>query len=306
MMNKLKYTGMVLSLLGITFISLNFKTLDKVKGYPFLKIGHRGTRGMMPENTIPSMTKAVEFGSNVVELDVHISKDGQVVVYHDDSFDPNYTLMPDGSEIDPKTRNNYIFYQMNYADIKPFVIGTKKYKPYPLQQNVATYTPLLAELVDSVDRYTKVNKLPKVYYLVEIKADEKKDGINQPAPAEFVKRVMDALAPKKLGDRLIIQSFDKRQLKEVHKSYPKVATGFLIGDAKISVSQHLADMGFTPTFYNPHYSVITAEFMKECHDKKMLVCPWTVNDKADMKRMLNLKVDGVITDFPNYLSEVLK
>lgn len=286
---------------------LAFNSVNMVAKYPsFIKIGHRGTRGMMPENTIPAMEKGISYGADMVEMDVHITKDGKVIVYHDDSFDPNYTLMPDGSEIDPKQRDKYIFYQMDYTDIRPFIIGIKKYKPYPLQQSVRTYTPLLGELVDSVDRYTKVNKLPKVYYLVEIKADEKTDGINQPAPDVFVKKVMEVLAPKKLGDRLIIQSFDKRQIKEVHRQYPNVATGFLIGDNKVSLEQHLQDLGFNPTFYNPHYGMVDAKLVQQCHDRHMLICPWTVNDMTEMKRLRELKVDGIITDFPNYFAELLK
>lgn len=306
-MMKLKHALLVLSFLSITFIFFDFMAINKEHKYPgFLKIGHRGTRGMMPENTIPAMEKGIAYGANMVEMDVHITKDGKVIVYHDDSFDPNYTLMPDGSEIEPKKRDNYIFYQMNYADIRPFIIGKKKYKSYPLQQNVASYTPLLSELIDSVDHYTQINKLPKVYYLVEIKADEKTDGVNQPAPEVFVKKVMEVLAPKKLGDRLIIQSFDIRQLKVVHQKYPGVATGFLVGDNKLSFDQHLTDMGFTPTFYNPHYGMVNEQLVKQCHDKKMLICPWTVNDIQEMKRVKDLKVDGIITDFPNYFAELLK
>jgi glycerophosphoryl diester phosphodiesterase len=307
-MIKQKNTWAILLLAGIAFtLSTAFKSMNVMVKYPaFFSIGHRGTRGLMPENTIPAMKKAIDYGANMVEMDVHITKDGKVIVYHDDSFDPNYTLMPDGSEIDPKKRNNYIFYQMNYADIRPFIIGTKKYKQYPLQQSVATYTPLLSELIDSVDHYTKINKLSKVYYLVEIKSDEKTDGIHQPVPDELVKKVMEVLTPKKLGQRLIIQSFDIRQLKVVHQKYPGVATGFLIGDNKVSFEQHLTDMGFAPTFYNPHYGMVNEQLVKQCHEKNMLICPWTVNDISEMKRVKDLKVDGIITDFPNYFAELSK
>jgi glycerophosphoryl diester phosphodiesterase len=297
------YAGVIAASV-IALCSFNSK---KVSKYPsFFKIGHRGTRGMMPENTIPAMQKAISYGVNTIEFDVHVTKDGKVIVYHDDSFDPNYTLMPNGAEIDPKARDKYLFYQMDYAAIKSFIIGTKKYPAFPQQQNQATYTPLLSELVDSVEHYTKSNNLPQVYYLVEIKSDAKTDGVNQPAPEVFVKKVMDVLQAKKLGKRLIIQSFDKRPLKVMHQKYPEIATGFLTGDNKVSFEQNLAELGYTPQFYNPHYGMVNQQLVKQCHDKQMLICPWTVNETAEMKRLTELKVDGIITDYPNYLSELLK
>lgn len=297
------YAGVITASV-IALCSFNSKNVSR---YPsFFKIGHRGTRGMMPENTIPAMQKAISYGVNTIEFDVHVTKDGKVIVYHDDSFDPNYTLMPNGAEIDPKARDKYLFYQMDYADIKPFIIGTKKYPAFPQQQKLATYTPLLSELVDSVEHYTEASNLPQVYYLLEIKSDAKTDGVNQPAPEVFVKKLMDVLQTKKLGKRLIIQSFDKRPLKVMHQKYPAVATGFLTGDSKVSFEQNLAGLGYTPQFYNPHYGMVNQQLVKQCHDKQMLICPWTVNETAEMKRLTELKVDGIITDYPNYLSELLK
>ncbi|MFA6247317.1 MAG: glycerophosphodiester phosphodiesterase family protein [Mucilaginibacter sp.] len=297
------YAGVIAASV-IALCSFNSKNVSK---YPsFFKIGHRGTRGMMPENTIPAMQKAINYGVNTIEFDVHVTKDGKVIVYHDDSFDPNYTLMPNGTEIDPKARDKYLFYQMDYADIKPFIIGTKKYPAFPQQQSLPTYTPLLSELVDSVEHYTKANNLPQVYYLLEIKSDAKTDGVNQPVPEVFVKKVMDVMQTKKLGKRLIVQSFDKRPLKVMHQNYPEVATGFLTGDNKVSFEKNMAELGYTPRFYNPHYGMVSEQLVKQCHDKQMLICPWTVNETAEMKRLAELKVDGIITDYPNHLSELIK
>jgi glycerophosphoryl diester phosphodiesterase len=139
---KLKYFATILC--GFALLTMAF-TLKNVPGKPypkFIKVGHRGTRGLMPENTIPSMTKAVQLGADMVEMDIHITRDGKIVVYHDESFDPAYTLMPDGSEISKAERKKYTFYQMDYADIKPFIIGKKVNAAYPKQQQLPTYTPL--------------------------------------------------------------------------------------------------------------------------------------------------------------------
>ncbi|GAA4084618.1 glycerophosphodiester phosphodiesterase family protein [Mucilaginibacter panaciglaebae] len=293
-------------LMGTLALSCNsLKPASYKKSYPtFFKVGHRGTRGLMPENTIPAMEKGIEVGANMVEMDVHITKDGQVIVYHDESFDPTYTLMPNGSDIPVKERTRYTFYQMNYADIKPFIIGTKAYPAYPQQQSLKTYTPLLGELIDSVDAYTQAKGLPGVYYLVEIKSAEKTDGFDQPAPAEYMKKVMNVLKPKKLGKRLIIQSFDMRPLQVLHSEYPEIALGYLTSDKTLSVAGDISKLGFAPMFYNPYGKLITAEMVKQCHEKGMLIAPWTINTVAEMRHFKSIGVDGIITDYPNLFKEL--
>ncbi|OMP79771.1 hypothetical protein BW716_07460 [[Flexibacter] sp. ATCC 35208] len=270
----------------------------------FFKVGHRGTRGMMPENTIPAMIRAIEDGANTLEFDVHITKDGQVVVYHDASFDPAYTTRPDGSEIQPSERGKYIFYQMNYSEIRPFRIGEKPYPNFPQQQRMRTYAPLLSEMIDSVEAYNEKHHKPPVYYLLEIKSSEKTDGKEQPAPKEYVEKLMEVKQLKKLKHRLLIQSFDMRPLQVLHRSYPKVTLGFLTGDKNVSFYQQLEGLGFLPTFYNPHFSLVTKELLDYCHSKGMKVVPWTVADLEDMKRLKAMGVDGIITDYPDRINKI--
>ena len=173
----------IIAVAVLTGCSGSRKATSNKNTFPaFFKVGHRGTRGLMPENTIPTMEKGIEVGANTIEMDVHISKDGKVLVYHDESFDPKYTTMPDGSDIPKAERKKYTFYQMNYDNIRKFIIGKKDYPAFPQQQKLATYTPLLSELIDSVDAYTKAHNLPGVYYLIEIKSNQKTDGFEQPAP----------------------------------------------------------------------------------------------------------------------------
>lgn len=270
----------------------------------FFKVGHRGTRGMMPENTIPAMIRAIEDGANTLEFDVHITKDGQVVVYHDASFDPAYTTKPDGSEIQPGDRGKFIFYQMNYSDIRSFRIGEKPYPKFPQQQRMRTYAPLLSEMIDSVEAYNKKHHKPPVYYLLEIKSSEKTDGKEQPAPEEYVEKLMQVKQLKKLKHRLLIQSFDVRPLQVLHKTHPKITLGFLTGDKNVSFYQQLEALGFMPTFYNPHFSLVTKELLDYCHSKGMKVIPWTVADLEDMKRLKAMGVDGIITDYPDRINKI--
>ncbi len=272
----------------------------------FFKVGHRGSRGLMPENTLPSFEKAIEIGANTIEFDVHITKDHKVVIYHDNSFTPSYTTKPDGSGITGGERKKYTFYQMNYADIRRFIIGEKDYPAFPKQKHIRSYAPLLSEMIDSIETFTRVNHYAPVLYLLEIKSNPHTDGFEQPVPEEFMKIMMDILEPyfKKIEGRLIIQSFDKRPLQVLHRTYPAIPLGYLTGDKSKTVEQSIREMGFTPAFYNPHYSLVNPKFLKECHKKRMKVLVWTVNKKDRMKKLMQMKVDGIITDYPDRLEEV--
>ena len=271
-------------------------------GYPaFFKVGHRGTRGLMPENTIPAMEKGIVVGANTVELDVHVSKDGQVLVYHDESFNPDYTSMPDGSDIPKDQRKKYTFYQMDYADIRKFVIGRKDYPAFPQQQRMDCYTPLLGEMIDSVEAFTKAHALPPVFWIVEIKSKEKTDGFEQPAPEEFVRLLLSVLDARRLGHRLIIHSFDMRPLQVIHRERPDIALGFLTDDKTRSFDENIRELGFIPAFYNPGYHLVTPALVTQCHDRHIRILPWTVETRDAMAQVRGLGVDGIITDYPNLL-----
>ncbi|HVU59105.1 MAG TPA: glycerophosphodiester phosphodiesterase family protein [Puia sp.] len=279
------------------------KTSSKTGGRSsvFFKVGHRGTRGLMPENTIPAMEKGIEVGANTVELDVHITRDGQVLVYHDESFNPDYTSMPDGSDIPKDQRKKYTFYQMDYPEIRKFIIGRKDYPAFPQQQRMDCYTPLLGEMIDSVEAFVLRRHLPPVYWLVEIKSKEKTDGYEQPAPEEYVRLLLPVLDARHLGNRLIVQSFDMRPLQVIHRQRPDIRLGFLTDDKNKTFDDNIRDLGFIPAFYNPNYHLVTTTLVKQCHDKKILIEPWTVETQDIMQQMKSLGVDGIITDYPNLL-----
>jgi glycerophosphoryl diester phosphodiesterase len=271
----------------------------------FFREGHRGARGLMPENTIPSMKRAIDEGANVLEVDVYITRDKRVVVAHDPHVNRVFSRMPDGSEIAEADARKYILHQMDYADIRKFDVGSKPHPNFPQQENVRTYMPLLGELIDSVEAYTAQKGLPKIIYNVEIKADPKNDGQYQPEPAELVDLVMNVIRARDIGNRFYIQSFDVRQIQEVHKRYPGVVTGFLSGNKDMSLQDNLEWIGFRPDIYSVHYSLVTPELVKACQQLGMKFIPWTVNDAEDMKRLIEMGVDGIITDYPDRLTAVV-
>lgn len=273
------------------------------KEFPeFFKEGHRGARGLMPENTTASMIRAIEEGANFIELDIQISKDNQVMVAHDPYINPTYSTHPENVEF---AARDFILYDMNYSEIKKYDVGQKFHPGFPEQEKVAVHIPLLGEMIDSIEQYTRGNKLPEVIYNIEIKADPSKDGIYQPKPEDLIGLVMEVIRTKDLGThRYYIQSFDVRQIQEVHKNYPKVVTGFLTGNSERSFEENLAEIGYIPQIYSPSFKLVTPELIHAAHEKGMKLVPWTVNEQADMQRLMALGVDGIITDYPNLLEEL--
>ena len=275
----------------------------EMKHFPkFYKEGHRGTRGLMPENTIPSMKKAIDDGANIIEVDIQISKDNLVMVAHDAYINPTFSLMTDGSEIPEEDARKYILYQMNYSEIRKFDVGSKLHKDFPTQKKVRAYIPLLGELIDSVEQYTKDKELPSMIYNIEIKSNPEKDGVYQPEPATLIKLVMDVLNMKNIAGRFYIQSFDVRQIKEVHNKYPQVVIGFLTSKKDVSLEDNLKQIGFKPEIYSPQYKLTTKTLINKCHDLGMKYVPWTVNTTEEMSQLIELGVDGIITDYPDLLS----
>lgn len=270
----------------------------------FYKEGHRGSRGLMPENTIPSMKKAIADGANIIEVDTQISQDKKVMVAHDPHINRQISLLPDGSEIPEADAHKYLLHAMPYDSIRKFDVGSKYHPGFPQQRKMKTYIPLLGELIDSIEQYTKENGFPPVIYNIEIKARPDQDGVYQPAPAEYMRLVMDVVNSKKLDNRFYIQSFDIRQIQEVRRNYPGVITGFLTGNKELTLEENLENIGFIPEIYSPQYKLATRELVEKCHAKGMKFVPWTVNTLEEMKALTAIGVDGIITDYPNLFKEL--
>ena len=261
--------------------------------------GHRGCRGLMPENTIPAMKKALDLGVQTLELDVVISKDKQVVVSHDPYMSADISTKPDGTPVTTEEQKTINLYQLTYADIKKFDVGSKPHPQFGQQQKFRAYKPLLTELIDSVDAYAKAKGMPLPMFNIEIKSSPQTDGVYHPAPDEFVKLVMNICQKKNLAKRYNIQSFDARPLQLIHKQYPDVVLAYLTANTK-TPAENLATLGFTPNAYSPYYKSVTSETVKACHEQGMVIIPWTVNTKSEIESLIALGVDGIITDYPNF------
>lgn len=265
--------------------------------------GHRGCRGLMPENTIPAFKKALDLGVTTLELDVCISKDGKVIVSHEPYMNALFCSKPDGSPVTKADEKVLNLYKMPYSEIKKYDSGIRGNILFPEQQKIATFKPLLREMLKECEKYIKLNNLPKVHYNIEIKSEEQEYGISQPKTVkEFSDLVYQEIIRQVSPERIILQSFDFNVLKYWHLQfkdgkYKKVRLAALVENEM--VDNTLASLGFNPDIFSPYYKNLIKRRVDMCHDKGIKVVPWTVNEVVNMKEIKALGVDGLITDYPN-------
>ncbi len=289
-------------IIGLSACSVNktFK-MDEVKFPSFSAEAHRGGRGLVPENTIIAMKDAMSYPAvTTLEMDTHITKDGKVVVTHDDYLSPGFMLTPDGKEIPASDAKKYNVFKMDYSELRKFDIGTKPHKEFPQQRKVKTYIPLLAELIDSVQTEIKTKGKKQYFYNIETKCSAKGDGLTNPTPEVFVKLLMEVIKSKKIENYVVIQSFDKRTIQILHKEYPHIRTSFLVSNKK-SYEENMADLAFKPFILSPAYNMVDANLVKKAHADGVKVVPWTANTPEEVARLKSFGVDGIITDYTNLL-----
>lgn len=266
----------------------------------FNQQGHRGCRGLMPENTIPAMIYALGFPTQTLELDVVISKDKKVVVSHEAFFNHEISSSPDGHYLSEQEGRMLNLYKMDYAEIRKYDVGLKPHPRFPRQEKMPAYKPLLAELIDSVQYAMMTRRRPMPLYNIEIKSLPGTDNTEHPAPEEFVDLVMQVVKEKQMEDLCIIQSFDIRILQVMQRKYPRIRLAFLIDESdKRPLEEQIGELGFSPVIYSPHFSLATKQRIEECHARNIRIIPWTVNDKATILSLKKNGADGVISDYPD-------
>ena len=270
----------------------------------FDKQGHRGCRGLMPENTIPAMLNAIGLGVTTLEMDISISKDKKVFLSHEAFYNHEITTKPDGGFIDEKEEKSFNMYQMNYADIIKYDVGMKPHPRFPDQQKMKAVKPLLADVFKAVKEYMMTARRPYPFYNIETKCLPETDNKFHPEPAKFVELLMKEIKDNQMEDYVIIQSFDFRTLQYLHQHYPKIKTAMLVeANSKSSFRKQIKDIGFTPSIYSPEFTLVIPDLIKDCHDLNMKIIPWTVNDKKKIEELKAMGVDGIITDYPNLFNE---
>lgn len=300
-------TSIIAAFIFILLSACKTKGLTEHKAsFPeFSTEAHRGGRGLMPENTIPAMKNAIDIGVTTLEMDIHISVDGQAFLSHDHYINPLFTLDKNGKEIPEADDKKHILYQMKYEQIRKYDVDSKINSRFPDQKKFKTYMPLLSELIDSVQTYIKTNNKKQVFYNIETKSVVNGDYILHPEPEKFVDLLVEVLEAKKVIPWVVIQSFDVRTLLVLNMKYPHIKTSFLIENNK-PFEENMKILGFKPFIISPNSKLVTAEYIKKCHKQGLKVIPWTVNTKAEIKKLKALGVDGIISDYPDLFTDEAK
>ncbi len=260
--------------------------------------GHRGARGLMPENTIPAFIKALDFGVNTLEMDLVITADSQVLVSHEPFMSAEICMDSTGFRFPEVLQKKYNIYEMTYAQVKEFDCGLRLHPRFPTQEKLSVSKPLLEEVIDVVNTYTNEKGISEPRYNLEIKSQEATDNKYHPTVSVFSDLVYEVVDKKLDWKNVTIQSFDFRVLQYYKEKYPEVTLALLIENT-LSWSDNIDSLGFTPTIYSCDYKLLSSATVTEIQEAGMRVIPWTVNERADMDKLLEWGVDGIITDYPD-------
>ena len=260
--------------------------------------GHRGCRGLYPENTIPAFLHAIDLGVNTLEMDLAVTGDRQLLVSHEPYMSAEMCLDKQGREISDTAEYQYNIYQMSYEEIQQFDCGTKPHPRFPEQKKMVVNKPLLKDVIASVNEHLKESGKKHINYNIEIKSQEKSDDVYHPSPADFSDLVYSTIDDLIDWKYVIIQSFDFRVLQYFHEKYPKVTLALLI-ENELPYEQNLDSLGFKPEIYSCYFKLLTAQTVHDLQNQDIKVIPWTVNEEEDMLHMIEIGVDGLITDYPD-------
>ena len=274
-------------------IDPNFVDTTIGRGIPFDWQGHRGARGLFPENSIPGFIGALSYPITTLELDVVVSADLDIIVSHEPWFSTEICQCEDGGRTP--------IFKMKTVDIQRIDCGSKGNMRFPQQQPQPSYKPTLDEVVKAVFQYCDSAGIPYPQFNIELKSRPDWDTVFTPEPSHFAELVLAALMKNDILELTTLQSFDPRVINEIHKTNKLVKTSFLVENER-NVQKALSLLDQRPTFYSPHFSLMTKSSVRLIHALHMKVIPWTVNDTLSMQKLIDMGVDGIITDYPNLIN----
>ena len=255
--------------------------------------GHRGCRGLMPENSIDGFLHALEFPIQTLELDVVMSRDMEVIVSHEPWFTQEICIC------DTLKTNN--IFQMSYDEIKAIDCGSKIHPRFKDQKKVNTYKPSLSEVVAAVKKNCVEHKRALPKFNIELKSQVEWDVIYTPSVGDFVDQVYLSICRLGIEDITTVQSFDTRILNRFMSMKTKLRIAYLTEDDSDPLVQ-LEQLNQLPHIYSPLYTTLNTKVVQDIKKLNLEVIPWTVNDTASMLNLIEMGVDGIITDYPNLIA----
>lgn len=285
--------------------------------------GHRGARGLFPENTLPAFRKALEIGVDTIECDLAITRDGVVVIHHDLWLNPDTTRGPDGQWLAARgpAISELTFDELQRFDVGRLKPGSDYARQFPEQQPVdGTRVPRLADLFDLVKKAGNT----RVGFDCETKVSPHERGATL-APEAFARKAIAEIRAAGMAERTMVQSFDWSTLQVIQKEAPEIRTMYLTAPTTLkrgSTGHSPWLAGFAPELHGdsvpravhaaggriwaPNQTFLTAAMLAEARELGISVIAWTVNDPAMIVKLLDLGVDGIISDRPDLVQIELR
>lgn len=254
--------------------------------------GHRGARSIFPENTLHSFKYIIEHGIDVIEVDLQITKDNEIVIYH---YKDINTDICNGPSKPIKS--------LTLKEIKEYDCGSKKNPEFPDQRIVpGEKIPTFIELIDLIQTNYK-NK--NILMNVEIKTEESLDTDSE--VYNFCKKLIDIIHKYNISNNVIIQSFDTRALHYIKEIDPNIKTSYLL-ENKLDTIDNIINISkkMGVDIISPDFNLIDKNFVKKMQDNGFEVLVWTVNDKDDVKKVIEYGVDGIISDDPKKIKDYIE
>lgn len=287
-------------LLVLIFVLVNLSILSGQSQKELSLQGHRGARGLYPENTIYGLLKTLEISEvNTLEFDLAVTEDEQIILSHEPWINEEICNLDVSEE-----RHN--IYNLSYETIKQIDCGSKVHPLFPDQEKVICVKPLLVETLWAIKQYCAKHELDLPYLNIELKSRESWYGVYCPMPDQFTKLVEQILLESEYPkEKIIFQSFDSEILIQFRQLELNWTLSYLV-ESKIQPKKVMRKLGFKPNIISPNFKFINKNWVDKYHEEDILVIPWTINEVKDMGIVLEYGVDGLISDYPNLFSALNK
>ena len=264
--------------------------------------GHRGARGLVPENTIPAFLRALSYPEvTTLELDVVISKDNRVIVSHEPWMSAEICTGPGGKPLPEGEDERVLIRELTVEQINGYDCGTKPHPRFPDQSNRPATKPTLQAVFAAVDQVCIQRQRPLPRYNVELKYEADHEPRLVPDRETFVDLVLADIDAWGHPQLVTLQCFDPPTLAVIHRKRPEITLAYL-DEFPGELPRKMTELGFVPPIYSPYEIHVDRALVDAARQLGMKVIPWTVNDQGRMRELQALGVDGIITDYPNLIA----
>lgn len=261
--------------------------------------GHRGARGLLPENTIPAFLRALSYPEvTTLEMDVVISADDRVIVSHEPWLSPEICRTPSGEELPEGEDERISLRQLTAAEIAAYDCGQKPHPRFPEQANRPASKPTLLQVFAAVDSFCVQHDRPSPRYNIELKYVTDQEPTFVPDRATFARLVLADVAAWGKPELVSLQCFDPPTLAEIRRQDRNIALVYL-DENPGALREKMDSLGFIPEVYSPWEIHLTPGIVDTAQRMRMRVIPWTVNETERMRELMAMGVDGIITDYPD-------